>query len=315
MSAAHARRQYSPTTAPAFGFPLDAPGGIDRFLIAAPDMRVSPQRPDITDAKGLRSANGYDPLAPRDYLRAVGMRYDGDVLTTRRLSSASSRVLDLLRVTTVLTDAGAPAPAPALDRVGPVAGGRLVRYEHRPALADVFLVGEVRRTTTPAVLAALDGRTPFDPGTTAFVERDCPACRDATQPGPAGTVERRRWDTASVTVDVRADRPALVVVSQAWFPGWRAAVDGRAAPVIRVDGLVQGVLVPAGRHHVRLHYEAPGLRAGALVSGATLAALLVALGVERRFSRSARRARRTPPGERGAPSHGGGRATGATPQS
>ena len=55
-------------------------------------------------------------------------------------------------------------------------------------------------------------------------------------------------------------------------------LDGRAVPVVRVDGLVQGVPVPAGARRVELFYRAPGLRLGFAVSLATLAGLLVATG-------------------------------------
>jgi uncharacterized membrane protein YfhO len=77
-----------------------------------------------------------------------------------------------------------------------------------------------------------------------------------------------------VRVELDADRPAMLVLSQAWFPGWRASVDGRAAPVVRVDGVVQGVPVPAGRHQVDLTYRAPGLRVGAALSAFSLLGLV-----------------------------------------
>jgi uncharacterized membrane protein YfhO len=74
--------------------------------------------------------------------------------------------------------------------------------------------------------------------------------------------------------EVEATRSSVLVISQAWYPGWTAEVDGAPAPVVRVDGLVQGVPVPAGRHEVTLRYEPPGLRLGAVVSAAAVAALL-----------------------------------------
>jgi uncharacterized membrane protein YfhO len=52
-------------------------------------------------------------------------------------------------------------------------------------------------------------------------------------------------------------------------------IDGQVAPVVRVDGLVQGVPVPAGSHRVELAYRAPGLRASFLITLGTLAAILL----------------------------------------
>jgi uncharacterized membrane protein YfhO len=65
----------------------------------------------------------------------------------------------------------------------------------------------------------------------------------------------------------------MLVVSQARFPGWHAWVDGKKAPVLRVNGIVQGVPVAAGVHRVELVYRAPGLRLGFIVSLCTLAFL------------------------------------------
>ena len=84
------------------------------------------------------------------------------------------------------------------------------------------------------------------------------------------------WGLNRVGVTVDATRSAMLVLSQAWSPGWEARVDGQVVPVVRVDGLVQGVPVPAGSHRVELAYRAPGLRTGFLIAVGTLAAILLA---------------------------------------
>ena len=66
----------------------------------------------------------------------------------------------------------------------------------------------------------------------------------------------------------------MLVLSQSWAPGWKAKIDGHTAPVLRADGFVQGVPVPAGVHNVVLTYDAPGLRLGELLSMTTIAGLL-----------------------------------------
>ena len=67
-------------------------------------------------------------------------------------------------------------------------------------------------------------------------------------------------------------RAAVVVVAEAVFPGWRARVDGRPAPVLTADGAFLGVPVPPGEHHVTLTYRKPTV---ALVGGwITIATLL-----------------------------------------
>ncbi|MCW3034717.1 MAG: hypothetical protein JWM17_29 [Actinobacteria bacterium] len=87
------------------------------------------------------------------------------------------------------------------------------------------------------------------------------------------------WGLNRVGVTVDAARPAMLVLSQAWSPGWEALIDGHVVAVVRVDGLVQGVPVPAGSHRVELAYRAPGLRTGFLIGLGTVIAILVMVAV------------------------------------
>src|SRR5205807_5957577 len=55
-----------------WGVVTNAAGGIDRWVYASTDLGPSGLYVDPTDVKGLRSVNGFDPLAPRQYIRSAG---------------------------------------------------------------------------------------------------------------------------------------------------------------------------------------------------------------------------------------------------
>jgi uncharacterized membrane protein YfhO len=80
---------------------------------------------------------------------------------------------------------------------------------------------------------------------------------------------------------VDADRPAMLVVSYGWLDGWQATVDGRDVPVVRANGLVLGVPVPAGRHEVRFRFVPPGLRVGLLLAGLASVAIVTPWAIAR----------------------------------
>jgi hypothetical protein len=242
------------------------------------------------ELKGVRSANGNDPLAPRRYVETLSMQTRGVVNDPQSLAAPPGHVLDLLRVAVLLDDAGRPRAGLAGGRRVP--GTRLVRYERPPRLPDAFVVGEVRQVAKAGVDDRLNGARPFAPARTALVEEPCAACAGADRPGSAGRVTATAWGRQSMDADVVVNRPGLLVISQAWFPGWTATVDGRRAPVLRADGLVLGVPVGPGRHHVRFRYHPPGLGAGALLSLATVLALVGWAALAR-----ARRGRRRAPFE------------------
>ena len=272
---------------PLGGGVFDAPGGIDRYVFSGLDIGIVPTV-GKTDVRTQRSANGFDPLAPRDYMQAVGdMVYYGGIRDSAAMLRRPSRVLDVLRISVVLYDPRhdprIPAPPPLSDTVlggpgsdpgRPLPGSPAVRFEYRPRLADAYLVGAVRRTSHANAVAALRGQRPFDPENTTLVETECEPCRRMRAPGPAGQVRAKRWGTSSFQATVTADRPALLTVSQAWFPGWRGRVDGRSVPVLRANGVVQAIPVPAGTHEVKLFYQPPRLRLGLVLSTLTLMALL-----------------------------------------
>jgi uncharacterized membrane protein YfhO len=47
----------------------------------------------------------------------------------------------------------------------------------------------------------------------------------------------------------------LLIVSDNWYPGWRAEVDGRAAEIWKVNTVIRGVVVNAGKHTVAMRYR------------------------------------------------------------
>jgi uncharacterized membrane protein YfhO len=66
----------------------------------------------------------------------------------------------------------------------------------------------------------------------------------------------------------------LVRVALPYFPGWMAAVDGRAAEIVPVDYALSGVFVPAGDHELTLRYRSRWIGIGSIVSGLAAAVCL-----------------------------------------
>jgi uncharacterized membrane protein YfhO len=70
------------------------------------------------------------------------------------------------------------------------------------------------------------------------------------------------------------------------FPGWKVKVDGKSADLHRVDYLLRGTSLPAGRHRVEFSYEPLSFRAGWIISLIALLALAGAAGVALRRGRA-----------------------------
>ncbi len=85
-----------------------------------------------------------------------------------------------------------------------------------------------------------------------------------------GRVTVRGSEGDRLGLDVEAVGDALLVISQVYYPGWVARVDGEETPLFRVDGLLQGVAVPAGTHQVEIRFRPLSFRLGLAISGLTL---------------------------------------------
>jgi hypothetical protein len=78
---------------------------------------------------------------------------------------------------------------------------------------------------------------------------------------------------AKIALSGAAPAGAALVVSENYFPGWSAAVDGRATPVYRADFNLIGVPLPAGARTVELSFRDAAVETGKVI---TLVALLIA---------------------------------------
>lgn len=86
------------------------------------------------------------------------------------------------------------------------------------------------------------------------------------------------------TVSVDCPRPTTLVRRETWFAGWTARVNGKPAHIRRIDGLFQGVAVPAGTHRLTFSFLPPGMSWAAigLLAGCALLCLPTASRMLRR---------------------------------
>jgi uncharacterized membrane protein YfhO len=79
----------------------------------------------------------------------------------------------------------------------------------------------------------------------------------------------------TITLDGKDTRPTFVVVSETWYPGWSATVDGQPAPVLRGNGAMLTVPVPAGAREVSLAFHLASYDRGKQVSLASWGLVLL----------------------------------------
>ena len=87
----------------------------------------------------------------------------------------------------------------------------------------------------------------------------------------------RRYEPNVVELAVSAKTDGTVVLSDTYYPGWVARVDGIVTPIYRTDYTLRGIPVESGSHTVILTYEPLSFRLGLLGSGLVIVVIVCVL--------------------------------------
>jgi hypothetical protein len=185
-----------------------------------------------------------------------------------RLGPWSPRILDLYGVRYWI---GGQKPADAGPEVYADAEGWRV-WQRPTALPRAWLAHEVKAAGSQdeAVRLTVDAGT--DLRTTVVLDRkiQIEPCAD-----PAA-VTVTAIDEQHLRLDASPACAGVLVLSDNWYPGWHATLDGRPIDVLRADAAIRAVAIPAGPHRVELFYHPDGLGWTAALSLAALGVVLLA---------------------------------------
>jgi uncharacterized membrane protein YfhO len=85
------------------------------------------------------------------------------------------------------------------------------------------------------------------------------------------------YGAEKVVIDATATNRSLLVLTDSFYPGWKATVDGKPASIERVDYVLRGVSIGPGHHTIVMRYQPTSWRLGWIVSLVALLGLLGAL--------------------------------------
>ena len=95
-------------------------------------------------------------------------------------------------------------------------------------------------------------------------------------------VEMTHYGSNDMALAADASAPGYVVISEVWYPGWRATVNGADAQVVQAHGALRAVGIPAGASTVTLRFAPTFWRWGLMGAGIGLLLLiLIALPARR----------------------------------
>lgn len=278
-----ARPEYVPTAEPALRSEMsNLPETVVYSVIVAQKWHDT-LAPNVPMQYGLNTADGYDGgvLPLLRWLRLTSLvvpspRPDG-VLLSRLESLPTDRVLDLLGVRYLIANAGTPG-RPGLQAVADF-GDLQIFARSNPVPRDLVVFGSTTAADDSAALARM--REPsFDPNREVVLSQGQSAQSSSAEPLPVTPAEAsaEHW-RARITLP----SAGFLLQREAWYPGWRARVDGVDTPVLRGDVLYRVVPLSAGVHDVEVFLDSSAFARGVWLSlgGLVLVALLLGLPIIR----------------------------------
>ena len=211
--------------------------------------------PNTLFLEGVASANNFDPLLPARY-SAWMERLEVQPSVTR------DRWLALM-------DVAWRAEAAPANTLG-------TKYVPVASPSRARMVASAVCVEGPADAEDLLAAEEFDVGLTVVLE-GCLAHEAAREGGEGTAAIRRTEDPNALVVQVEAPSGGWLLVSDTWYPGWQAEVDGASSRLYRADSLFRAVFVPPRARQVEFRYRPWTFALGARVS--LLAWMVLGTGV------------------------------------
>ena len=233
----------------------------------------------------IRSVVGYHGNELGRYLSFTGWS-DNDIAGDWPRQVGNPNFLRLSNLQYIYTNSSQP-PIQGLQLVaGParnVAGNMVYLYRLPGANPFAWVTPiAVKAPDANVLTTVLDPR--FDVGRAALFDTSASVPTQAVPgqlPAPLDlTTHVTRYAPGQIDLTLSAPAPAgaSLVVSENYYPGWTATVDGHAAAVGRVDYVLTGVSLPAGARNVSLRFTSARYETGLLISGIAVALAFAAFG-------------------------------------
>jgi hypothetical protein len=227
--------------------------------------------------EGIPSVAGYSPLTPSSwtaFFGRPGLAGDMDIhlATLAALDPTRDRwKLNLAHVDMLIAD----KDIPRMDTLTSMSDRGMRLYRNRRALPRAFVVRELHRLEAHSdEMRELEKMNALVPTVVIGEPGQQVVAAAVSVVGEGVQLEEPQSDALQLFVTLKA--PGYVVISDLYYPGWNAWIDGRPIAVQPCCQIFRAIKVPGGVHDIRLTFDPPVFRRGA---GVTLVALVLTIGL------------------------------------
>ena len=250
------------------------------FRVMTTDRRIL--NTNIPAVYGIETVAGYDPLYLESYAKLVSSWESGNldkpgsfnrIITPQKYNSP---IANLLNVEYILTFD--EISDPGFEKV--FQEGQTKVFKNNNALPRAFFVNEVVGVAKEdQELEKLLSKN-YNLATSAVS-----STFEFPKQNFSASVAFKQYSDQSFKIATTSDKKAPLILSNVFYPGWKAFVDGREAEVKRANFMFQAVVVPEGEHEVELKFRPKVFYNGLYLSaaGITLTLLISILLWRKKF--------------------------------
>jgi hypothetical protein len=250
-------------------------GYVPAFTAAG--VRLLTQQPPaqvvVTWLDGAEAAYALTPLAEGVYGADFGQTAVSQAIAVQ---CAASQPCDVQAIT--LTNEAAETFQPVVaGQYRLIHSGDVKIYENLDVRPRVQMFTDWRWEEDETAVWQVMNQPTFDPRQTAVL---LGAGLDRAAVGATGpmTATIRTYEPERIVVDVQTAQEALLMLTEAAYPGWEVAVNGSPISPIIVDLYFQGVILPVGSHQVTFTFAPDSYRYGRWLTMGGLLLFLILIG-------------------------------------
>lgn len=145
-------------------------------------------------------------------------------------------------------------------------------YENRFVFPRVFLVNKYRVIlNSKEIIKSMFGKN-INLRSEAILEKT-PEFNSSDK--ASGITEIKKYSGNNILISVSSKTKSLLVLTDSYYSGWKARVDGIETPILRADYTFRSVIVPSGHHEVVFSYEPLSFQVGMCLAGGGIFGILL----------------------------------------
>lgn len=270
-----AKKEYLFPEHPLFTF-LQKKAGIDRVW----GQETTYLTTNFPTVYSLQYSDGYDSLFIKRYGELIYSARAGEIPTTISRSDVNlspnkedwiykERMLDILGIKYVLDKNDIPKESfePEPWKFSPYRykliwqNGKFKVYENLKAWPRIYFASNIIvKTDNQDIINYLLQKKENN---LAVVEENIPG---NISTGGKGIIKLIKYEAGKIDIKTQTSNNSFLVLSDNYYPGWKAKIDGNNTNIYRTNYTFRGIVVPKGEHKIEFSYEPNSLKVGIMIS-------------------------------------------------